>query len=430
MSTYQLWSFSASMSLLSRSMAHAASAVSAAAENYLGGQLLGTRVMILYLFFESCLQPEKEFMPRIKFVAPKDFQFRNVLQTRLDSYFRERHLSKHWDWRMATKVLCYVGGYIGIYSWIIVLPHSNAAYIGGMACMGLLTAGVGFNVGHDAAHHAFSEKAWINRFFSHAFSLIGVHVYTWRIIHNVIHHTYTNIPGADGDLNTVAALRYHDKVPAKSYHRYQYIYAFGLYCLASLMWVFSKDFVHMRKKEHCGYKKPKPPVLEWFFLLAGKLLHYNIFIFVPWLILGLPLSLVLSGFLLLHIVAGFCLASVFAVGHMVDDIPIIVPDSDGQIQDQWAAHQLRTSANFASQSSFFFWTVGGLNFQIEHHLFPTVCHVHYQALAPIVRATAEEFSLPYYCYGSFPKALAAHVRYLKRFGGLKELHPSGGANTL
>jgi linoleoyl-CoA desaturase len=275
-----------------------------------------------------------------------------------------------------------------------------------MALMGLWTTAIGLNIGHDAAHGGYSARPWVNELVAQAFTMIGVHVYTWKILHNVIHHTYTNIPGADGDLNTVAALRYYDKpTPPKGYHRYQHVYAFGLYCLASLVWVFSKDYVHMRKKEHCGYVKPTPPAFEWAMLYFGKGLHYALFLILPWAAFGYSFGIVVLGFLTMHVLAGLSLACVFAVGHMVDEADIVEPDASGAVRDEWMAHQLRTTANFGTKNPFYYWTMGGLNFQVEHHLFPTICHVHYAALAPIVESTAREFGLPYHA-----RALSAPLR--------------------
>jgi linoleoyl-CoA desaturase len=355
-------------------------------------------------------------MTRVKFVRPTDATFRSTLLNRVDAYFKETGHSKHGDWRMYLKTLLYVGGYFALYAWLVSVPHTVPAFLGVMAIIGATTAAIGLNIAHDASHGGYSARAWVNELVSHSFTIIGVHVYTWKIIHNVIHHTYTNIPGADGDLETVPMLRYYDKAtPAKPYHRFQHLYAFGLYCLATMVWVFRKDYVHMNKKEHCGYVKPTPPFYEWVLLYFGKGLHYTLFLAIPWLVLEQPLGAVVLGFFLLHMVAGLVLATIFAVGHLVDDALVVPADAAGQVHDEWSAHQLRTTANFGTKSAFFYWTVGGLNFQIEHHLFPTICHVHYKALSPIVQATAKEYGLPYTAYASLPQALGAHMRYLRRY---------------
>jgi linoleoyl-CoA desaturase len=355
-------------------------------------------------------------MPRTRFVAPAESQFRSVLNERVDAYFRDHGLSKHANWRMWLKTAFYVGGYLGAYFGLI-LRGDTASYFAGMTIMGFMTALIGFNVAHDASHRGYSGNKWVNELWSHSFTLTGAHPYTWKIVHNVIHHTYTNIPEADGDLRPVAALRYTDTLtPWRAYHRFQHIYAFALYSLASLVWVVSKDYVHMRKKEHCGYPKPTPPWYEWVLLFNGKLLHYTALLIVPMALLGMPVWQAVLGFLMMHGLAGVSLACVFAVGHLVDEVAIVPADSEGCVHDDWAAHQLKTTANFSTDSAFFFWTVGGLNFQIEHHLFPTVCHVHYPAIAPIVQRTAAEFGLPYVSYPSFGHAVAAHVRFLRRYG--------------
>lgn len=356
-------------------------------------------------------------MPRVKFAPSVRSDFRATLKARVDAHFAQTGRSPHWDWRMAAKVVFYLGGYAVAYALLLQAPHT-AAYFVTAAVTGLFIAGIGFNVGHDAAHGAFSSKRWANHVLAHSFTLAGVHVYTWKILHNVIHHSYTNIPHADGDLYSVSLLRFFDdeRTPPRPYHRYQHIYAFGLYALATLVWVFRKDFMHMNKAEHCGYVKPKPPPSEWALLYAGKLLHYTLFLVLPVLVTPHSVGIVIAGFLIMHLVAGAILASVFALGHFLDETAIVRSDAAGRIDDDWADHQLRTSANFSTGSALFYWTVGGLNFQIEHHLLPSVCHVHYKELAPIVRRTAAEYGLPYHDHPTVWRALGSHVRFLRRYG--------------
>lgn len=356
-------------------------------------------------------------MARIKFAPSTNDDFRKLVVARVNAYFSENARSRHLDWRMMVKLVFYLGGYVTAYAALLLFGHTVPAYMVLSVVLGGFFFGIGLNISHDAAHGAFSRYRGVNRVLAHTFTLIGVHVYTWKQLHNVLHHTHTNIPHADGDLDSVPVLRFFDDgTPPRSCHRVQHIYAFALYCLASLVWVFRKDFVHMKKREHCGYVKPAPPRSEWVLLYAGKFGHYAAFLLAPWLVTGVGIATVLLGFLAMHVVAGLLLASFFAVGHLVDGVEVVRANDDGRVEDSWMAHQLRTTSNFGINSSLLFWTAGGLNYQIEHHLFPQICHVHYPALAPIVRRTALECGLPYQAYPSLREALAAHVRFLRAKG--------------
>ena len=125
---------------------------------------------------------------------------------------------------------------------------------------------------------------------------------------------------------------------------------------------------------------------------------------------------VIGGWLLMHAASGLTLALVFQLAHVVEGPAFPQPDEHLTIEESWAIHQLRTTANFAVGSPLAAFLTGGLNQQVEHHLFPRVCHIHYPALAPIIRQTAAEFGLPYLEQPTFGAALASHYRTLRHFG--------------
>jgi linoleoyl-CoA desaturase len=278
-----------------------------------------------------------------------------------------------------------------------------------------LLAGIGFNIGHDAIHGSYSANPLINKLMSGGFEFIGACTYTWRIRHNLIHHTYTNIVGSDGDLESMPLLRFCVKPGRKWFHRYQHFYAPFLYCFASLVWIVKKGFVHILEERRDQRLGRKPPVAAYFSLVFFKLLHLTLFLLVPYLMLGEPFWVILMGFVLMHFVAGFSLAIVFQLGHLVDGPDTIQLPTPDAITEPYAEHQLRTSANFGTG----FWPTffcGGLNYQIEHHLFPRICHIHYPALSKIVRQTAQEFDLPYHAHPNFFAGVRSHIAILKHIG--------------
>ncbi len=356
--------------------------------------------------------------PRISFTTPSDDPFTTTVKARVDAYFRDNGISLHWNGLMLFKSAFYLGGFLGSYAAILSGRFGDIAMLGFCVLMGVFTAGIGFNVGHDAIHGGYSQNPLLAKLMSHSFTLIGANVYNWNISHNIVHHTYTNIAEADGDLHTVPVLRLSPSAAWKPYHRYQHFYAYFLYSLSSLMWVTRKDYRHFFERRLVMYQKPsRPPAIEYFVLFGGKAAYYFMTLALPVIVLGLPVWKVLSGFLAMHLAAGFSLAMVFSIGHMVEGTALPSLDDGNSIHDSWTAHQVRTSANFGVKyPQLTNWFCGGLNFQIEHHLFPRVCHIHYPQIAPIVKQTAEEFGIRYTEFPTLLDGIASHHRWLKQQG--------------
>ena len=349
-------------------------------------------------------------------VASSVPNFSVTLKERVDEYFRTAGISTAGDSRMVLKCAVYLGGLFATYFWILSNSLSPLGMLGASMLLGFFCAAVGINIGHDAIHRALSKQTWLNKVMSCTFTFLGADVGVWRNLHNVIHHTYTNVPQADGDLHPVQWLRFFPKEGKKWLHQFQHFYAFGLYSLTTIVWVFQKDYVHIRKKQHLIYKKPRATFSDWSALLIGKAVYYAVFIVIPLIVLNVAWWQVAIGFVALHLVSGFCLAMVFQLGHLVEGTDFPSLGKDGRVQGAWLEHQLRTSADFATQSTTANFLFGGLNFQIEHHLFPTICHVHYPQIAPIVKKTAKEFGLPYVEFKTFRQALTSHRNHLRTTG--------------
>jgi linoleoyl-CoA desaturase len=283
--------------------------------------------------------------------------------------------------------------------------------------LGIFNALIGFNVCHDAIHGSFSANTKINKALSFIFNLIGASPYVWNLTHNVVHHTYTNIPGHDEDIEVAPGLiRLNPCEKVKRIHRYQHLYAFGVYSLASLSWVFRKDYVKFFQKKIGQHPTLHHSKREYFNLFFYKALYYFLFIVLPLLVLDITWWQFLIGFLGLHLAEGLVLGMVFQLAHVVEGTDFPLPNGQGNIEEAWAVHQMRTTANFATQNKLAGFLLGGLNQQIEHHLFPKVCHIHYPAISAIIKETAQEFDLPYIENASFFKALQSHYRMLKALG--------------
>jgi linoleoyl-CoA desaturase len=283
--------------------------------------------------------------------------------------------------------------------------------------MGIGMAGIGMSVMHDAAHGSSTDKKWLNKLLSHTIYMIGGSVFTWNIQHNVKHHTFTNIRGHDEDINTKAIIRLSNQAPLKKIHRFQYIYAFFFYTLMTVAKLFN-DFAQLAEYNKTGMtaRQNANPRIELIKLIVFKLAYVFVFLGLPIIITGFSWWIILPAFFLMHLTAGGIMSVIFQMAHIAEGVEQPTLNSEGNIENEWAIHELETTANFARNNRLLGWFIGGLNFQIEHHLFPNVCHVHYREISPIVERTAKEFGLNYNIKPTFFNAIISHTKTLKILG--------------
>ncbi|GAB3281748.1 acyl-CoA desaturase [Larkinella harenae] len=353
----------------------------------------------------------------LKFINNSRSPFYATVRKRVDAYFKENDLPTHANGAMWLKTVFFLGGYGLLYGLLLSNQFSNWTMLAMCVGLGAFAAFIGFNVSHDALHGAFSSKAWVNRLMGDTFYLLGANPYVWKISHNVVHHTYTNIPGHDEDIDIAAGLiRVDTQEPLRPWQRFQHWYAFPIYALASLSWVFQKDFLKFFQQKIGQYENPVHPRRQYILLFTTKAAYYFFFLVLPYMLLDITVWQLAIGFLLMHGVEGLILGLVFQLAHVVEGTSFPAPTQGEGIQEAWAIHQLRTTANFAPRSAVAAFLCGGLNRQIEHHLFPKICHIHYPAITAIVKQTAQDFDLPYQENTSFLSALHSHFRLLKALG--------------
>jgi linoleoyl-CoA desaturase len=359
-------------------------------------------------------------MQRRPTFSTNDTAFKVDLRGRVDAYFARSGKGRHADGRMIVKTISFFAAGGGLMALLIsgVLPALAALPVA--IVLGLVVAGLGFNIGHDAVHGAYSGNRMINRVLGFVFDVLGASSYNWSRAHNIVHHTFTNVPGADHDLEPGPFLLLKPHPKPASIYRLQHLFAFPLYAFTMIVWVFKKDFVQIFDRSMTGRGATKRGALS---MVLGKLLHFGVFIALPLLVSPYAWWQVLLGYLAMLASVGFTLAVVFQLAHVVEGTQFPEADSSHRLADGWATHQLRTTANFSQGSALATFFLGGLNNQIEHHLLPGVCHIHYPALAPIVRACAKDHGLPYLTSGTFFQALGAHVRTLYRLGRPVSLAP-------
>ncbi len=355
-------------------------------------------------------------LTKIKFNNSSKSLFLATTRTRVDQYFADGNISKNGNWLLWFKTLLFLTGMISLYLAIILGSFRLFPYLGLSVLLGVFSAFVGFNVCHDAIHGAYSSNKTVNKFYGAFFHFLGANPYMWNLTHNVVHHTYTNIAGHDEDLDIAPGLiRLDDSSPVSAVHKYQHWYAFPLYGLASLSWVFRKDYKKFFQPK-IGHIVSNHPKIEYFNLFFYKILYLFMFLVLPIFIMSITWWHVVLGFLVMHAAQGFTMGLIFQLAHVVEGTEFPLPDTEGNIEEVWAEHQMRTTANFSGNNVIAAFLLGGLNRQIEHHLFPKISHVHYGKIGAIVKQTAHEFNLPYIENESFVGALQSHLRILKQFG--------------
>ncbi len=361
--------------------------------------------------------PKTAAPPYVRFNRKDPRFFLKTLRENVNTYFEENQLSRTADFRMAIKTLIMLSMFlvplIVLYTGIVPGAWALMLYV----VMGFGTAGIGLGVMHDANHGSVSRRKWINEGLGYTMNLVGGSSFTWKIQHNLLHHSYTNIYELDEDIHDKPGLRLSPHGVVKPMHRFQHIYALGLYCLATISWVTLKDFRQWNtyRKNGLAAKAGFEPRRELIIMAATKLLYFVLLLALP-LVLGTPLWIVLTGFMVLHAISGFVITTIFQLAHVVEGPDHFVPHQSGTMENTWALHQFGTTANFASGSALVTWFTGGLNHQVEHHLFPHISHLHYRKLSEVVRRTAQEFGVPYYEYPSLFSALKSHLRVLKALG--------------
>jgi linoleoyl-CoA desaturase len=340
--------------------------------------------------------------------------FFNALKSSVDQYFEENNLRKTGNWKLYLKTIILIPAVIALYITLITVSMHWALALLLCAILGVGMASIGFNVMHDACHGSFSTKSWVNEVFGLTHNFLGGNAFLWKLKHNIVHHTYTNIDGIDDDINNMPFMRECSTQPWKPMHKYQSYYMFLLYGFTSVFMFFMDYVKYFSRKVYTtpiNKMTTKDHILFW----TGKLFFIAIYIIVPIVMVGWLKWFV--GFVTVQFALGLTLALVFQLAHVVEHAEFEAAGIEPKkIENEWAIHQVKTTANFASRNKIVTWMVGGLNYQIEHHLFPRISHIHYPAISKIVKETCENFDLRYNYFPTTRSAIASHFRFMKEMG--------------
>jgi linoleoyl-CoA desaturase len=350
---------------------------------------------------------------RLKFGANDGFQVK--LRRRVEDYFRKTGLRQRDCWQMYVKTAILLACFAGAYVLLVFVAQTWWQGLSLAILFGLAATALGFNVQHDGGHQSYSSFPWINRLMAMTLELIGGSSYVWRWKHGVVHHTYVNITRHDTDIDVGFLGRLTPHQQRYRFHRWQHFYLWPLYGLLGPKWQFYDDFHRVITGRIGQIRFPRPRGWALAIFLGGKASFLALAFAIPLLFHSPWVVLLFYGVAVT--VMGMVSATVFQLAHCVEQAEFPLPRKDtGRIENAWAIHQVETTVDFARGNRVVTWLLGGLNFQIEHHLFPRICHVNYPAISKLVEQTCRECRVKYKEHKSLRTGLASHYRWLRRMG--------------
>lgn len=353
-------------------------------------------------------------MPKVIF-NNKNRVFYNSLKASVDKYFAHTGQKKTGNMQLYAKSVILILAAVCLYTSLLFAPLSLLLIILFSLVLGFILACIGFNVMHDANHGSYSSRKWVNETLGLTLNALGGNSFIWKQKHNIIHHTYTNIDGIDDDIAKSPFIRMCSTQPWVPAHRLQHFYTPLLYAFSSMIWILFQDFEKYFRKKIVNTPLSRMSGSDHMVFWISKILYLLFYIAIPIVLMGWQSGLLF--FLCMHIGLGFTLAIVFQLAHVVEETEFDAVQGDAkQIENEWAIHQVKTTANFSPNNKIISWFAGGLNYQIEHHLFPRISHIHYPALSRLVQAECAAFQLPYNNLPTLKAAVTSHFRFIRILG--------------
>jgi linoleoyl-CoA desaturase len=349
--------------------------------------------------------------------------FRRDLEARIAAHFEASGHTRRGSTRLYLKsavlLLWLVASYIalvwGAKTWWQAVPLSLS--------LALAMAGVGFNIQHDGNHGAYSHRDWVNKAAALSLNLLGGDAYFWHFKHNIAHHSYPNVSGYDDDIfmGPLARLSPHDR--RYWFHRFQHLYIWIFYALLAINWQLFGDYYQMIRPGFGKTPVSRPRGWDRIWFWTGKLAFLTLAFAIP--LLHHSPARVIGFYLLTSGGLGLLLAIVFQLAHCVEEARFNFPaPGSRRIEREFMAHQIETSVDFARGNRLLTWYLGGLNFQIEHHLFPKTAHIHYPEISPLVEAICRDHGIAHLSHPTMRRALRSHFRWLKRMGQAEAPQPA------
>jgi len=352
---------------------------------------------------------------RIKFAT--DNRFQRELRSVVEKYFQDPR-KREWDCpQMYAKTALIFGSFALVYVLLVFAVSTWWQALPLTILLGLIAVAIGLNVQHDGGHHAYSKHDWINRLMSMSLDFLGGSSYYWHTKHGILHHTFVNIPDYDVDTEVGILGRMTPHQKRLPIHKWQHLYFWILYGLLAINWHFISDFKAFFTGRVEKVQVPRPKGTDLVIFFGGKLAFFSMAFAIP--MMFHPWWAVILLYLVAAFVLGLTLSMVFQLAHSVEEAEFAVPNqASGDIETPWAIHQVKSTVDFARGDKFLSWLVGGLNFQIEHHLFPKICHINYPGISNRIKETCRKFGLSFHEHRTFWSGLLSHYRFLKRMGSL------------
>jgi linoleoyl-CoA desaturase len=350
---------------------------------------------------------------KIRFTPNTEFE--KELKKRVSVYFEENSVSKKDNARMYLKTFIAVLWVAASYSLLVFAGLPVWGLILAAVSLGVALNALSFNVMHDALHGAYSERPWVNKLMGHFLDLIGGSSYFWYRKHNYFHHSYPNIAGHDDDIEAGIFARLSPHHKRYFFHRFQHIYIWPLYGFLAVKWHLFDDFYTFFTKKINGHEIDRPGGWDAVVFFGGKLFFLTMAFVIP--LFFYPVLYVIVFYMLVAFLQGLIMSVVFQLAHCNEDAGFPMHSGETkQMDTSWMVHQLSTTTDFGKDNHFLTWYLGGLNYQVEHHLFPKICHVNYPALSRIVEDTCREYSVTYNAYKGFFSGLRSHYNWLRFLG--------------
>lgn len=349
----------------------------------------------------------------LKFAASDGFQ--QEVRRRVESFFKSSGRSERNCPSMYLKTVLILGWVATSYIALVFFAPTWWQALPLAISLGVAMAAVGFNIQHDGSHQAYSDRRWVNQLMAMSLDLLGGSSYVWARKHNVVHHSFANITGHDDDIDIGFFGRLSPYQRRLKFHRLQHFYLWALYGFLPMKWQLYDDFRDVATARIGGHIFPRPRGWDLVTFIGGKLAFFS-------LAFAIPLSLhsawfVLSHYLVASLAQGVLLSVVFQLAHCAEEAAFPLPTRDTcRMESAWATHQVESTVDFAQDNRLLSFVIGGLNFQIEHHLFPRVCHLHYRAIAPLVEETCREFGVRYTAQATLWAGIQSHFRWLRQMG--------------
>lgn len=342
----------------------------------------------------------------------RDQGFYNELQSRVSDHFKAQIGSIRPNGVYWLKIILFLCCYCTICLWILFITSSLTSIL--LYCLlGILAVLIGLNIGHDAAHGSLSKHRYVNQIGLLAFDLVGANAYMWQNRHVHAHHPFPNLIHLDSDIQQTKLVRIFPGDVLRPWQRFQHWYMPILYLFYIPYWLFYRDFHDFLRPSIGAWVSKGHKPIQVIRMILAKVFFLTYTLALPLIFAPIPVSSVLTGFVLMFICASITVSIALISTHVGEHSSFPESEESESLGHSWAAHQVITTTDFATQNVLLTQAFGAFNHHAVHHLFPHICHIHYPKLTPILVEVAAKYGIPYTCEHSWTRSALSHWRLLR-----------------